>query len=67
MSQLLQLARSLGPYLLIELLLPGGSIIAAVLWLLQHRHPRPAPGNGAAVYSRAPWGDDASRGAKTSG
>ena len=67
MSQIYQLARSLGPYLLVELLLPGGSIIAALLWLLQHRRPRPAAGHGAAVYSRWPWGDDASRGAKTSG
>ena len=28
--------RSLGPYLLIELLLPGGTLIALALWLTQH-------------------------------
>jgi len=37
MSQIYQLARSLGPYLLVELLLPGGSIIATLLWLVQRR------------------------------
>jgi len=63
MSQIHQLVRSLGPYLLVELLLPGGSIIAALLWLLQHRRSR----RGTTVYSRAPWGEDVSRGAKTLG
>jgi len=61
MSQILQLARSLGPYFLVELLLPGGSIIAAALWLLQRRRS----GKRRAVYSPAPWGEDASRGART--
>jgi hypothetical protein len=28
--------RSLGPYLLVELLLPGGTLIALLLWLSQH-------------------------------
>lgn len=40
MNQLLQLARSLGPYLLVEAILPGGSIIAVLLWLLQQRRSR---------------------------
>ena len=29
--------RSLGPYLAIELLLPGGSIVALLLWTYRHR------------------------------
>ena len=36
MKQLLQGARTLSPYLLVELLLPGGTLIALLLWLLQH-------------------------------
>jgi hypothetical protein len=62
MGQIFQLARSLGPYLLVELLLPGGSIVAALLWLLhrwrprgdpdartleKHPFPRAVPGGGA--------------------
>ena len=34
---LLQTARSASPYLLIELLLPGGTLIALALWLYRHR------------------------------
>jgi hypothetical protein len=29
---------ALGPYLAIELILPGGSLIALLLWLYQRRH-----------------------------
>jgi hypothetical protein len=29
--------RSLGPYLAIELILPGGSIVALLLWAYRHR------------------------------
>ena len=29
--------RSLGPYLAIELVLPGGSIVALLLWAYRHR------------------------------
>ncbi|HJS78497.1 MAG TPA: hypothetical protein VJ778_13875 [Burkholderiales bacterium] len=36
MKQLLQGARTLSPYLLVELLLPGGTLIALLLWLFQH-------------------------------
>ena len=28
--------RAVGPYLLVELLLPGGTLIAFLLWLSQH-------------------------------
>jgi hypothetical protein len=34
---LIQAARNASPYLLIELLLPGGSVIALLLWLYRHR------------------------------
>ena len=36
--KLIAAGRTLGPYLAIELLLPGGSLIALLLWLYQtHR------------------------------
>jgi hypothetical protein len=31
-------ARELGPYFAIELVLPGGSLIALLLWLYRHMH-----------------------------
>jgi hypothetical protein len=34
-KQLLQGARSLSPYLLVEVLLPGGTVIALLLWLFR--------------------------------
>jgi hypothetical protein len=34
-KQLLQGARSFSPYLLVELLLPGGTLIALFLWLFR--------------------------------
>ncbi|HEX4927499.1 MAG TPA: hypothetical protein VFV74_05825 [Burkholderiales bacterium] len=37
MSELMQMVRSAGPYLAIELLLPGGSVIALALWIFRHR------------------------------
>jgi len=33
----LALVRSLGPYAAIELLLPGGSVLAVLLWLYRRR------------------------------
>jgi hypothetical protein len=36
MKRIVQGARGLGPYLLVELLLPGGSLIALLLWLFRH-------------------------------
>lgn len=35
MKALLQAARGVAPYLLIEILLPGGTLIALALWLLR--------------------------------
>ncbi|HYL02663.1 MAG TPA: hypothetical protein VEU54_04525 [Steroidobacteraceae bacterium] len=31
------LVRNLGPYAAIELILPGGSLLAVLLWLYRHR------------------------------
>ena len=36
MKPLIESARAASPYLLIELLLPGGSLIALALWLYRH-------------------------------
>ena len=36
-ARLLGLLRGLGPYAAIELLLPGGSVIALLIWLYRHR------------------------------
>ena len=32
--------RALGPYVLVELILPGGSLLALLLWLYNHRQAR---------------------------
>jgi len=32
--------RALGPYLLVELILPGGTLLALLLWLYNHRSAR---------------------------
>ena len=37
MNALTRMTRKASPYLLIELLLPGGSVIALLLWLFRHR------------------------------
>jgi hypothetical protein len=37
MKALIQVARNASPYLAVELLLPGGSVIALLMWLLRHR------------------------------
>jgi hypothetical protein len=36
MKTLLLAARGAAPYLLVEILLPGGSLIALAMWLLRH-------------------------------
>ena len=40
-DRVLVLVRSLGPYAAIELLLPGGSMIALLYWWYRHRTARP--------------------------
>ena len=37
MKTLIEAARTASPYLLLELLLPGGTLIALGLWLYRHR------------------------------
>ncbi len=41
--------RSLGPYLAIELILPGGSIIALALWTYRHRRAARERANAAST------------------
>ena len=36
--------RNLGPYLAVELILPGGSLLALLLWLYRHRPVTPGRG-----------------------
>jgi len=59
-----KLAQTFGPYLLVEILLPGGSLIALALFVYQRKRPSfgPEPGtalarvrrllNGAAIIFR---------------
>ena len=51
-EQLFRQARSLGPYLAIELILPGGSIVALLLWSFRNR---PAARLIAARIGTAPY------------
>jgi hypothetical protein len=37
MKTLLELARGAAPYLVVELLLPGGTLIAVLLWVWRNR------------------------------
>lgn len=46
-SRVIRSLRSVGPYVAIELLLPGGSIIALALWTYSHR--RAADRSGSAM------------------
>jgi hypothetical protein len=52
MKQILQGARDLGPYLLVELLLPGGSLIALAMWLARRRDKK------GKDHARTPVGAD---------
>ena len=42
MNALIHIARNASPYLVVELLLPGGSLIALLLWLFRHRFKKGA-------------------------
>jgi hypothetical protein len=37
MKNIINAAREASPYLLVELILPGGTLIALLLWLYRHR------------------------------
>jgi hypothetical protein len=41
-AAIVSLLRSLGPYVAIELLLPGGSLLALLLWLYRRHRQAPA-------------------------
>ena len=47
MKTLLQAARTAAPYLLVEILLPGGTLIALTLWILSRE--------GKATLQGLPW------------
>ena len=38
-ASMVGLLRGLGPYLLVELILPGGTLLALLLWLYRRRLP----------------------------
>jgi NodT family efflux transporter outer membrane factor (OMF) lipoprotein len=40
-AQGMTLLKTLGPYALVEFVLPGGTLVALVLWLYRHRHQLP--------------------------
>ena len=49
MNALIQVARDASPYLAVELLLPGGSVIALLLWLFRHRSKKGAGAMGMEI------------------
>jgi hypothetical protein len=55
MNALIQVARNASPYLAVELLLPGGSVIALLLWLFRHRFKKGAGTPGVAEIARRSW------------
>jgi hypothetical protein len=52
MNALIQAARKASPYLAVELLLPGGSVIALLLWLFRHRFKQGSHGWRQRLASR---------------
>jgi hypothetical protein len=52
MNALIQVVRNAGPYLAIELLLPGGSVIALLMWLSRHRFKKGAEPLGMPEFGR---------------
>ena len=54
MNALIQIARNASPYLAVELLLPGGSVIALLLWLFRHRFKGAGP-LGMPEVGRRSW------------
>jgi hypothetical protein len=55
MNALIQVARNASPYLVVELLLPGGSVIALLLWLFRHRFKKGAELLGMREAGRRSW------------
>ena len=54
-NALIQLARNASPYLAVELLLPGGTIIVLLLWLFRHRFKKGAGLLGMPEIGRRSW------------
>lgn len=55
MNALIQIARNASPYLAVELLLPGGSVIALLLWLFRHRFKKGAGALGMPEIGHRSW------------
>jgi hypothetical protein len=55
MNALIQFARNASPYLAVELLLPGGSVIALLLWLFRHRFKKGAGPLGVPEIGPRSW------------
>jgi hypothetical protein len=55
MNALIQLARNASPYLAVELLLLGGTVIALLLWLFRHRFNKGAGLLGIPEIGRDSW------------
>jgi hypothetical protein len=55
MNALIQVARNASPYLAVELLLPGGSVIALLLWLFRHRFKKGAGPLGMPEIGHRSW------------
>jgi hypothetical protein len=55
MNALIQIARNASPYLAVELLLPGGSVIALLLWLFRHRFKKGAGFLDMSEIGRRSW------------
>jgi hypothetical protein len=56
-GRVVRAVRVLGPYAVIELLLPGGSLIALLLWLYQSQKKRAASRKRSAVSGQSPSSD----------
>jgi hypothetical protein len=55
MNALMQVARNASPYLAVELLLPGGSVIALLLWLFRHQFKKGAGPLAMPEIGRRSW------------
>ena len=55
MNALIHVARNAGPYVAVELLLPGGSVIALLLWLFRHRFNKEAGLLGTSETGNRSW------------
>jgi hypothetical protein len=54
MKQLLRGAKTISPYLLVEAVMPGGTLIALGMWLYQNRDRLPGLRGGAKSDANSP-------------